>query len=67
MVQAQEVGDLKREKGDGERLTGSVYILDGLPKGQDANQQAWVGKGRHPHTVVIKIRRSFMPADLALL
>lgn len=41
MVQAQEIGDLKHEKGDGERLTGSVYVLDGLPKGQDANQQAW--------------------------
>lgn len=38
MVQAQEIGDLKCKKGDGERLTGSVYILDGLPKGQDANQ-----------------------------
>lgn len=39
MVQARGTGDLKREKGDGEKLTDSVYVLDVLPKGNDADQQ----------------------------
>ena len=45
---AQGTSDLKREMGDGEKLTDSVYTLDVLPKGNDANQQEWGGRGRQP-------------------